>query len=95
MLQHLSLESVKNMEEISVSHKKMASIKYGTSLREDKPEDKKTCTCLDILEIAVLIVCIGVVWILLLLPIIFYHLPDEIFMKNVGNKAVLSFGIAR
>ena len=68
------------------SHEKMASIKFDTARREDgmsMPQDTKTA-CLDIFEVVMLILSIGLVWILLLLPIIFYHLPDEVFTKKVS-----------
>ena len=58
----------------------------GCHKREDemsKPQDAKTKKIL-ICEIVALIVIIGLSWMLLLLPIIFYHLPDEVYTRKVG-----------
>ncbi len=69
------------------SHKEMASISYSTTVKEDgvsKPaQDAKT----DKILICGLIVTIGLTWMMLLLPIIFYHLPDEVYARKVSSRA--------
>ncbi len=68
------------------SHKEMASISYGTATMENgmsKQQDAKTDKTF-IYEVVVLIVAIGLAWMLLLLPIIFYHLPDEVYSRKVS-----------
>ncbi len=62
----------------------IASINYGTGAWEDgvnRPQNAKTKKTGLICEVVVLIVTIGFAWMLLLLPINFYHLPDEVFRK--------------
>ena len=72
------------------SHKEMATISYGTTDRKEegsasslgKPGKDKTFIC----EVAVLVLVIALSWMLLLLPIIFYHLPDEVFAEEVSQS---------
>lgn len=65
------------------SHKEMAAINYGTAGGEVKEQqDAKSKKCA-IIEVIILVVTLVFVWMLLLLPIIFYHLPDEVFTRKV------------
>lgn len=68
------------------NHKEMAAITYGTTDRQEaesskiKPEKDKTFIC----EVVVMVLVIALSWMLLLLPIIFYHLPDEVYAEKVS-----------
>ena len=76
------------MTSIEDSHKMMVSINFGTAAGGggmSRPQDTKTKKIL-ICEIAALIVTIGLVWMLLLLPIIFYHLPDKVYTGKVSTN---------
>ena len=70
------------------SHKEMAAINYGTTDSKpkknglSKPEDAKI---VKICEVVVLVVTLCFAWILLLLPIIFYHLPDDVYTRKVSK----------
>ena len=69
------------------THREMATIDYGTANRGIKAisqEKDKWIVC----EVIALIVTIGIAWMLLLLPIIFYHLPDDVFTTE--NVSVLN-----
>ncbi len=69
------------------SHKELDSINYDISRKEEKnlskPKTKKTIT---LCEIVVLSVAIGLAWILQLLAIIFYHLPDETYYTRQASE---------
>ncbi len=70
------------------SHKELDSINYDIR-KEDKnlskPQDAKTKKTITLCKIVVLSVAIGLAWILLLLAIIFYHLPDETYTRQVSE----------
>ncbi len=74
---------------------KVESSKYYESSRRKDGMSKTKVTARKRLlyEIVVMSVTIGFAWVLLLLPIIFYHLPDEVFNK-VSSLASFLLGIA-
>ena len=39
------------------------------------------------IEVVSFIVTVGLVWLVLLIPIIVYHLPDEVFLSQVSTLA--------
>lgn len=81
------MESGSSTENVlSSSHKEMASFSFGTSTRQnglnnslqEGKVEKMNSAC----EIIVLVTCIGLTWMLLLIPIIFFHLPDSIYVSK-------------
>lgn len=71
---------------ISSGHKEMASFKFEAATRQNELEkfsqefkaEKINFVC----EIIVLVTCIGLTWMLLLIPIIFFHLPDSVYVSS-------------
>ncbi len=68
------------------SHKEIASVSYGTTKNGmGKQQDAKTDKT-SICEAVVLIITIGLAWMLLLLPISFYHLPDKVYVSSLTSN---------
>lgn len=76
----------------------LASIKYCSmkagndrnSTETSKSKAGSTKRRVAACELIVLSGIIGLAWMLLLLPIIFYYLPDEIFARKVSNNINLN-----
>ena len=71
-------------DSIEISDKEVDSIKCGTTRGKEQSPDVKTKKAIVFCEVVVLSVAIGFAWMLLLLPIIFYHMPDKAFTREVS-----------
>lgn len=74
------------------SHRDTVSTKFSSERNEGHggekkgtEDDKKSSWSCLACEVTVQVVAIGCAWMLLLVPIILYHLPGEVFRRHTGE----------